>query len=80
MLTNKTKKLRNERRLFRNLYSKTSEEIIKGIAKGQTSHEIANQLDVPLTTVVTTRGNFTRGIYYPLAYERDGKVTGTCRF
>jgi len=81
MLSTKTKTLRNNRRSFRNEYSKTTEEIIKRIAKGLTSHEIAQELDVPVRTVATTKGNFTREFYFPYAYPGDqGQVAGNCKF
>lgn len=81
MLSEATKKMRNNRRLFRTEYSKTTEEIVKMIAKGLTSHEIADELEVPLRTVATTKGNLTRDFYYPYAFRGDkGQVEGTCKF
>lgn len=78
-LNPKTRELRETRKLFREYYSPQTEQILKGIASGQTSHEIAEDIEVPVMTVAATKANYTRNTYYPFAYDDDG-MTGTCRF
>lgn len=77
-LSNLTKQVRRQ---FRENYSTTTANIIQRIARGQSSHVIADALGVSVPTVVTTRGNLTRGSYFPFAdVSSSGTVAGTCQF
>ena len=70
------------RAVFRDRWSSESARIIQRIARGETSQEVADKLNVPRTTVTTTRGNLTRDVYFPYAYTdtTDGEVLGVCQF
>ena len=72
---------KNDRKAFREAYSFQTQKILQRVARGETSQEIADRLDVPRTTVTTTRGNYTREAYFPYAYpSKDGEMLGTCKF
>jgi hypothetical protein len=76
-LSNQAKTMRKQ---FRDTYSQTTAEVIKALASGKNSSEAASRLNVPMRSVATTKGNLTRGSYYPYAYVDKGTVVGTCEF
>lgn len=75
-----SKKAVQARRNFRNTFSRTTAEILRMVAQGKSTHQIADQVGIPVTSVVTTRGNYTRGVYAPYVYPSNGDVVGTCEF
>ena len=75
-----TKDVNGLRKQFRDNFSSQTANIIKRIAKGQTTVKIANVLGVSIGTVGTTKGNLTRGLYAPFALVDKGLVTGSCLF
>ena len=80
MLSEKTKLLRKNRSDFRNTYGRTTEAIVKRIAQGQTSKEIANELDLEVMSVAATRANYTRGTYWPYVSPYDDERGNTCQY
>lgn len=68
------------RKDFRDVYGKTTAEVIQSIARGWDSQRIADRAGVSMRSVATTRGNLTRGLYAPYATVRNGSVEGSCQF
>lgn len=73
-------KAKSARKTFRSEFSSTTAEILRRIARGQSSRQIASAVGVSVGTVGTTRGNLTREFYYPYAYVNGDSVGGTCNF
>jgi len=68
------------RRTFRENFSTTTAQVVQRIARGQNSYQIADAVGVGVRSVVTTKGNLTRGFYLPFAGVGSEGVIGTCEF
>ena len=73
------KSVRSIRTEFSKKFGATS-KIIRMITKGKDSNAIAEELEVPMPTVRTVRGNLTRGFYLPYVQVKNGVITGTCDY
>ena len=75
-----SKEAKQSRKEFREVYGKGTEEVLKQIVKGRSSQEIADKLGFNMRSVATTRGNLTRGVYFPYVHSLCGETTGRCEY
>jgi len=59
----KAARTRAARQAFMQAYGETTFNIVRRVIAGQSSSQIATALGVSRTSVITTVGNYTRGIY-----------------
>ena len=77
-----TQVAKNRRKDFRKKYGQQTAEMVRRFARGQSVQTVANALNVPVTSVRTTKGNYTRGTYVPFAYRNPNShcEVGVCQY
>lgn len=61
---------------FRKAYSRTTFNVVDAIRRGWSNKRISSKYKLSIPSVVTFRGNLTRGAYYPyISRTRDGAHT-----
>jgi len=63
-------------RKFQSKYGKISYKVISRIIRGRTNASINKELDIPVSSIKTYRGNLTRGAYSPWVVRKSNTYTG----
>lgn len=80
MVARKAVRTRQFRNDFRHYFGDETVSVVRMLCQGMTSHEVSDELCVPVTSVAAYKANLTRGTYYPFAKMVNEKVYGGCKF